>query len=429
MPSSRDPLPAAAARRCGGPRCGLHGDALGLSPWDDPHNADPAYARARVRHPRRLPALETALGPGVGAGRRPHGRPAADRREALDELATGQVPLCARPGRRLAGRRARRPRPPRSGPACLRMRDRAGTPGSSPRPARATRRPLPGTGSAGPTRRPGEPRPRSPDVPGPGRQELLDHPGVPRNRLDRPRSHVGRRLVPGGPQDPCRVTSARAWWGGERRRPVLIAMPPQQAGPDRGGRGRERGGQPPPSGSPQQPAPGRSPGSSSASASVRSWRPCRASACATPGPSAVSRAGAPGAGPGPGHRRGRRCAVVPGRQAERVHMQPAAWPAARPRQRPRGSGRGSGNPGQRPGAERGQAEQDRSAGRQAVASRWRGAGYAGPPRPAPGSGRAAAAGAPGRPRPGPATTVTGTASTGSRPNAGQDGRRRGGLVG
>ncbi len=40
--------------------------ALGLEPWDDPHNADPAYTRARVRH-QALPALEEALGPGVAA--------------------------------------------------------------------------------------------------------------------------------------------------------------------------------------------------------------------------------------------------------------------------------------------------------------------------------------------------------------------------
>jgi tRNA(Ile)-lysidine synthase len=37
---------------------------LGLEPWQDPHNADPRYARARVRH-QALPALEAALGPGV----------------------------------------------------------------------------------------------------------------------------------------------------------------------------------------------------------------------------------------------------------------------------------------------------------------------------------------------------------------------------
>jgi len=38
--------------------------ALGLATWDDPHNADPAYARSRVRH-EALPALITALGPAV----------------------------------------------------------------------------------------------------------------------------------------------------------------------------------------------------------------------------------------------------------------------------------------------------------------------------------------------------------------------------
>jgi tRNA(Ile)-lysidine synthase len=37
---------------------------LGLEPWQDPHNSDLRYARVRVRH-QALPALETALGPGV----------------------------------------------------------------------------------------------------------------------------------------------------------------------------------------------------------------------------------------------------------------------------------------------------------------------------------------------------------------------------
>lgn len=38
--------------------------ALGLSPWEDPHNLDPRYTRVRVRD-RLLPALEDELGPGV----------------------------------------------------------------------------------------------------------------------------------------------------------------------------------------------------------------------------------------------------------------------------------------------------------------------------------------------------------------------------
>ena len=40
--------------------------ALGLEPWDDPQNRDPALTRARVRD-QLMPALEEALGPGVAA--------------------------------------------------------------------------------------------------------------------------------------------------------------------------------------------------------------------------------------------------------------------------------------------------------------------------------------------------------------------------
>ena len=38
--------------------------AQGLEPWDDPQNADPSYARVRVRA-RVLPVLEAELGPGI----------------------------------------------------------------------------------------------------------------------------------------------------------------------------------------------------------------------------------------------------------------------------------------------------------------------------------------------------------------------------
>lgn len=38
--------------------------ALGLTPWEDPHNTDPAYARSRVRA-EVLPTLVRALGPGA----------------------------------------------------------------------------------------------------------------------------------------------------------------------------------------------------------------------------------------------------------------------------------------------------------------------------------------------------------------------------
>jgi tRNA(Ile)-lysidine synthase len=38
----------------------------GVTPWEDPHNTDLAFARARVRH-RVLPTLEAELGPGIAA--------------------------------------------------------------------------------------------------------------------------------------------------------------------------------------------------------------------------------------------------------------------------------------------------------------------------------------------------------------------------
>jgi tRNA(Ile)-lysidine synthase len=60
--------------------------ALGLVPWDDPHNVDPAFARSRVRA-AALPALIAALGPAVvGNLARSASMIAADN-EALDCLA------------------------------------------------------------------------------------------------------------------------------------------------------------------------------------------------------------------------------------------------------------------------------------------------------------------------------------------------------
>jgi len=71
-------------------------DAVGLQPWDDPQNTDPAFTRARVRH-QALPALEAALGPGVTqALARTAGQLRADA-EALDELAASQAPLMRDP--------------------------------------------------------------------------------------------------------------------------------------------------------------------------------------------------------------------------------------------------------------------------------------------------------------------------------------------
>ena len=60
--------------------------ALGLRLWDDPQNADPAFARARVRH-QALPALEAALGPGVAEALARSARQLRADAEALEDLA------------------------------------------------------------------------------------------------------------------------------------------------------------------------------------------------------------------------------------------------------------------------------------------------------------------------------------------------------
>lgn len=60
--------------------------ALGLEPWHDPHNADPAYARVRVRR-EVLPALETALGPGIVESLARSAELLRDDADALDEWA------------------------------------------------------------------------------------------------------------------------------------------------------------------------------------------------------------------------------------------------------------------------------------------------------------------------------------------------------
>jgi tRNA(Ile)-lysidine synthase len=63
--------------------------ALRLDPWDDPHNRDPAYARARVRH-QAMPALTAVLGPGIAeALARSAGQLRADA-EVLDALANAE---------------------------------------------------------------------------------------------------------------------------------------------------------------------------------------------------------------------------------------------------------------------------------------------------------------------------------------------------
>jgi tRNA(Ile)-lysidine synthase len=71
--------------------------ALHLDAWADPQNADPRYARARVRH-QALPALEATLGPGVAAALARTARQLRADADALDEIAAGAAARLLRPG-------------------------------------------------------------------------------------------------------------------------------------------------------------------------------------------------------------------------------------------------------------------------------------------------------------------------------------------
>jgi tRNA(Ile)-lysidine synthase len=62
--------------------------ALGLEPWDDPHNADPAFQRSRLRH-EVLPLLEDVLQGGVAEALARTADLIRDDLEALDEWADG----------------------------------------------------------------------------------------------------------------------------------------------------------------------------------------------------------------------------------------------------------------------------------------------------------------------------------------------------
>ncbi|MQA87217.1 MAG: tRNA lysidine(34) synthetase TilS [Streptosporangiales bacterium] len=71
--------------------------AMNLTPWHDPQNADPAYARSRVRH-QALPALERALGPGVAAALARTADLLRDDADALDDLAQETTRRLTLPG-------------------------------------------------------------------------------------------------------------------------------------------------------------------------------------------------------------------------------------------------------------------------------------------------------------------------------------------
>jgi tRNA(Ile)-lysidine synthase len=58
---------------------------MGLKAWEDPHNTDPVFSRARVRS--ALPLLSEVLGPGIVANLARTAALVADDNAALDELA------------------------------------------------------------------------------------------------------------------------------------------------------------------------------------------------------------------------------------------------------------------------------------------------------------------------------------------------------
>ena len=60
--------------------------SLGLTPWADPANLDPVFARSRVRH-RVLPVLEAELGPGVAEALARTAEQLRQDAEVLEELA------------------------------------------------------------------------------------------------------------------------------------------------------------------------------------------------------------------------------------------------------------------------------------------------------------------------------------------------------
>ncbi|MER7504761.1 tRNA lysidine(34) synthetase TilS [Nonomuraea pusilla] len=68
--------------------------ALGLDPWDDPHNDDPRFTRVRVRR-RVLPVLEEELGPGVAEALARTARLAREDADALDGWAESAYRNCA----------------------------------------------------------------------------------------------------------------------------------------------------------------------------------------------------------------------------------------------------------------------------------------------------------------------------------------------
>jgi len=74
-------LPRSTVHECALEECGR----IGVEPWRDPHNADPAYARVRVRE--AMTSLVGALGDGIVGGLSRSARLLRDDADALDSWA------------------------------------------------------------------------------------------------------------------------------------------------------------------------------------------------------------------------------------------------------------------------------------------------------------------------------------------------------
>ena len=111
----------------------------GLDVWDDPHNADPAFTRVRVRR-TILPLLEDELGPGVARTLARTADQLRDDMALLDSLADD---LLGARGRRRTGCRSRPS--PTSRPRCVAECS------ASPRWPPARRRPSCSTSTSSPS--------------------------------------------------------------------------------------------------------------------------------------------------------------------------------------------------------------------------------------------------------------------------------------
>ena len=88
-------LPRAVVHQCAAEECAR----IDVTPWQDPHNADPSYARVRVRE--ALPLLAETLGEGVIGGLSRSAQLLRDDADALDAWAMVEVAthvLDAQPG-------------------------------------------------------------------------------------------------------------------------------------------------------------------------------------------------------------------------------------------------------------------------------------------------------------------------------------------